>query len=113
MVTFAQLCALRHGVTATNTADRMTRLRDMGALTQSTHAETFVALQILLSLCLRNEAETSATGQTPTNQVNLKSLTEIEETTLKQVFARVVALQRKVSFDLLGGASRGTTWRVT
>jgi hypothetical protein len=34
----------------------------------------------------------------------MDTLTQIEESTLKQIFSKIAALQKKIAFEFLGGA---------
>ena len=57
-----------------------------------------------MSLRLRHQGEAVRAGLPLGNQIGIKSLTRIEEIMLKEVFAQVTALQKRIAADFLGGA---------
>jgi PAS domain S-box-containing protein len=104
MVHIARLYALRHQVHETSTVERVERLQALGAFSASSAAEFLEAHEFLVTLRLRHQADQFASGRPFDNRIDPKRLTQLEQGTLKQVLAQVVALQKKVSFDFLGAA---------
>jgi len=97
-VTFARIYALRHGVAATNTFERLDALRDAGVLDPGLHGEITEAYGALLKA--RIAAQLSQRG----NSIDLSSLARAEETLLRDAVTRLGMLQRKISWDFLGTA---------
>jgi PAS domain S-box-containing protein len=102
MVHIGRLYALRHGIPETATAARFQRMNELGLLSNSGHEELIQGYDFLMGLRLRHQAECLAAGRPGDNLVELKSLTHLEESFLKQVSAQVVLLQKKVGFEFLG-----------
>lgn len=104
IVSFARLYSLRSSIAETNTFDRLRRLGQAEILSPSLHQDVALAYQFLTSLRLRHQGEAVRAGLPPGNQIGIKALARIEETTLKEVFAQVTALQKRIATDFLGGA---------
>lgn len=104
IVSFARLYALRAAMTETNTFERLRRLGQSGVLSPSLYGEVALAYELLMSLRLRHQGEAVRAGLPIGNQIGIKSLTRIEEIMLKEIFAQVTALQKRIAADFLGGA---------
>lgn len=102
IVHIGRLYALRHGYTETNTPGRFQHMREAGLMSGSGHEELIQGYDFLMSLRLRHQAESLASNLPGTNLVDLKNLTHLEESLLKQVSTQVTLLQKKVGFDFLG-----------
>ncbi len=103
VVNFARLYALRHDVTETNTVDRIRSLMELGMLRESLHDEALQVYDCLMQLRLEHQADALAHGLPAGNAINLKTLTHMKETLLREAFAQIAHIQRKISFDFLGG----------
>ncbi len=104
VVNFARLYALRHDVAESNTVDRMRALMEMGVLRQSLQDEAIQVYDCLMRLRLEHQANALAKDLPPDNAINPKALTHMEETLLREAFAQIANIQKKISFDFLGGA---------
>ena len=93
LVAFSRLYALRHGVTATNTFERLSALREMNVLKASTADDILEAYAFLMQLRLAR-ADT----------VDLRSLTHTEEITLRHALAQLTLVHKKIGFDFPGSA---------
>jgi len=104
VVNFARLFAFRHGVAEVNTVDRLHALLDKGVLRESFHDEAVKVYDYLMQLRLAHQIRAIDGGEAPGNDIEPRALTHIEESLLKQAFAQIGAIQKKVSFDFLGTA---------
>jgi CBS domain-containing protein len=104
VVNFARLYAFRHGVADVNTADRLHALLEKGALRESFHDEAVKVYDYLMQLRLAHQVRAIDRGEAPGNDIEPRALTHIEESLLKQAFAQIGTIQKKVSFDFLGTA---------
>jgi PAS domain S-box-containing protein len=95
LVAFARLYALRHGVAATNTLDRLAALREMNVLKPSTADDLMEACAFLMHLRL-------AHAGAPT--VDLRVLTHTEEVTLRYALSQLSLVHKKIGFDFPGSA---------
>jgi PAS domain S-box-containing protein len=93
LVAFSRLYALRHGVMATNTFERLSALREMNVLKASTADDILEAYAFLMQLRLAR-ADT----------VDLRSLTHTEEITLRHALAQLSLAHKKIAFDFPGSA---------
>ena len=101
---FARLYAFRHGVAEVNTLDRLHALLDVGALRESLHDEAVKVYDYLMQLRLASQVKAIDREEGPGNDIDPRELTHIEVTLLKQAFAQIAEIQKKVSFDFLGSA---------
>jgi PAS domain S-box-containing protein len=103
IVNFARLYALRHEIDETHTLDRLDALAGQDVLLPSSREEITAAYDFLMRLRLRHQSAAIAAGQQPDNLVNHRKLRHMEEILLKQAFAQIDAVQKKISCDFLGG----------
>lgn len=103
IVNFARLYALRHERSETNTLDRLDALAKEQILAESSHEEIVTAYEFLMRLRLRHHLTAIDAGRPPDNLVDHRRLGGTEETLLKQAFAQIDAVQKKISYDFLGG----------
>jgi PAS domain S-box-containing protein len=99
IVNFARIYALRHGVAATNTLERLRLLRGLDVLTQTGYDELAQSYSELMRLRLKHQAALLAEGLPPDNHIYPKRLTELERTMLKRIFAHIAALQARLTTD--------------
>jgi CBS domain-containing protein len=104
IVNFARLYALRHGISEASTFDRLRRLQELGELSLSSYEDIAQAYDFLMGLRLRHQTDRLSTGLPADNELDLKTLTHLEESSLKQVFSQIALIQKKASFDFLGMA---------
>lgn len=104
VVNFARLYALRHGVNETNTLDRIHELMQIGILRKSLCDEAVQVYECLMQIRLKHQADAADKDLLPDNAINPKGLTHMEETLLKEAFAQISTIQKKISYDFLGGS---------
>jgi PAS domain S-box-containing protein len=104
IVNFARLYSLRHQVSESNTLDRLHRLLELQVIKKGFHDEIMQAYSFLMGMRLRNQVTALAEGRHPDNLLNLKTVTPIEESLLKDSFSVISAIRKKISFDFLGQA---------
>jgi CBS domain-containing protein len=104
MVSFARLYALRHQVNQTHTLERIEALAERGIILPASRDEIVTAYDFLMQLRLQNQVAAIQAGHAPTNLVHPGKLGYIQQELLKQAFAQIAAVQKKVGYDFLGGA---------
>ena len=104
VVNFARLYAFRHGVADVNTLDRLHALLDAGALRETLHDEAIKVYDYLMEIRLAHQVRELDRGAVPGNDIDPSELTHLEETLLKQAFAQISNIQKKISYDFLGSA---------
>jgi len=103
MVGFARLYALRHQINQTHTLERIEALSDRNLILPSSRDEIVAAYDFLMQLRLQTQISAIQAGQTPQNVIHPGKLGYIQQELLKQAFAQIAAVQKKVSYDFLGG----------
>lgn len=103
LVSFARLYAIRHGLAETSTYERLRRIHELGALSPAAFEEATQTLDFLLAHRLRHQAQRSSEGVALDNQIDPRGLTPLEARQLKQVVDLLQTLQKKVTFEFLGG----------
>lgn len=103
IVDFARVYALKHRVEETNTWERIHKLRLKQVLSQKESEELEKAYSFLMQLRFERQVEAVIEKKSkPDNYINPKKLTNIEQTTLKQIFKHVEKFQAKMKFDFIG-----------
>ena len=104
IVNFARLYALRHNVSETNTLDRLYRLFELQVIKKGFYDEIVQAYSFLMEIRLRNQISALAENRKPDNLLDLKTLSPMEETLLKESFSVISTIRKKISYDFLGQA---------
>ena len=103
MVSFARLYALRHKINQTHTLERIEALSERNLILPSSRDEISAAYDFLMQLRLQNQIGAIQTARVPQNTIHPGKLGYIQQELLKQAFAQIAAVQKKVSYDFLGG----------
>ncbi len=103
IVSFARLYALRLEMDDTHTIDRLNALVEQNVLQESSGAEIVSAYDLLMRLRLQHQAAMVTTDQVADNVINYRGLGQPEQTLLNQSFAQIAAVQKRISYDFLGG----------
>jgi CBS domain-containing protein len=103
IVDFARIYALKNGVHATNTFERLHQLHTRKVLTTEEYEEMEKAYSFLMQLRFVRQV-TAAIEQKapPDNFINPKRMTRIEQTMLKEIFKRIEKFQAKMNFEFVG-----------
>lgn len=103
MVGFARLYALRHQIHQTHTLERIEALTERNAILSSSRDEITAAYDFLMQLRLQTQIQAIQAGKAAQNIIHPAKLGYIQHELLKQAFAQIAAVQKKVSYDFLGG----------
>ncbi len=103
MVSFARLYALRHQINQTHTLERIEALSERKLILPSSRDEIVAAYDFLMQLRLQNQLAAIQNERAPQNIIHPNKLGYIQQELLKQAFAQIAAVQKKVSYDFLGG----------
>lgn len=105
IVDFARIYALRNGIHATNTLERLQQLHFKEVLSHQQFEELEKAYSYLMQLrIVRQLTATLEQKKPPDNFINPKRMTRIEQTMLKEIFKRIGSFQAKMSFEYTGTA---------
>jgi signal-transduction protein with cAMP-binding, CBS, and nucleotidyltransferase domain/predicted metal-dependent phosphoesterase TrpH/PAS domain-containing protein len=103
MVSFARLYALHHQITQTHTLERIEALTERNIIQSSSRDEIMAAYDFLMQLRLQTQIAAIETGRPALNIIHPSKLGYIQKELLKQAFAQIAAVQKKISYDFLGG----------
>jgi len=106
VVNYARLFALRHGVAATATADRIVALQERGFLPASRAQDLLAVFGALLRLRLANQSATVERGGEPDNLIDPSVFGRMDEAVLRESFAEIDHFQEQIKQAFLGGAER-------
>lgn len=104
IVGFARLYALQHRLTATNTLDRLQQLLEREVVRRAVCEEAVAAYNWLMGLRLEGQAAAQRMGAAPSNDIEPKTLTAIQASTLKQALLQVTTIQKQIQQDFVGTA---------
>ncbi len=104
VVSFARLYALRQHILPTHTLERIETLTDHNVLLPASRDEILIAYDFLMQLRLQNQIAAIQAGRPPTNLIHPSRLGYIQQELLKQAFAQIAAVQKKIGFDFGGGS---------
>jgi CBS domain-containing protein len=103
IIDFARIYALKHHVEETNTQERLFKLHLLKVLTWEEYNELEQAYSFLMQLRFRHQVRMASHEKVPPdNFVNLKKLSRIEQTMLKEIFKRIDKFQSKLNIDFTG-----------
>lgn len=103
IVSFARLYALRLEMDDTHTIDRLDALVERRVLLESSGQEITTAYDFLMRLRLQHQAAMLASDHIADNVINYRGLGQTEQTLLNQSFTQIAAVQKRISYDFLGG----------
>lgn len=103
IVAFARLYALRDHVKYTHTLNRVKELSAKGIIDPSSRDEIMESYDFLMQTRLQAQVTSIKKGYPLTNVVNLNQLGYMQQEQLKQAFTQISAIQKKISYDFLGG----------
>jgi CBS domain-containing protein len=103
VIDFARIYSLKHHVEETNTQERLFKLHLLKVLTWEEYNELEQAYSFLMQLRFRHQVKMASHEKVPPdNFVNLKKLSRIEQTMLKEIFKRIDKFQSKLNIDFTG-----------
>ncbi|PKO00942.1 MAG: hypothetical protein CVU42_02160 [Chloroflexi bacterium HGW-Chloroflexi-4] len=103
IVNFARLYALKNNIQQTNTLERMSILAERGIISTNTCDEMSTTYEYVLLMRLKNQISQIDENQQPDNTVQLGKLADLHQTRLHEALALISVLQKRISFDFLGG----------
>lgn len=103
IVNFARLYALKNNIQQTNTLERLNILAERGIISTNTLEELSAAYEYVMLLRLKNQIQQIDSDQQPDNVVQLGKLPDLHQTRLRETLSQISILQKRISFDFLGG----------
>ncbi len=103
IIDFARIYALKHHVEETNTQERLFKLHLLKVLSWEEYNELEQAYSFLMQLRFRHQVKMASHEKVvPDNFINLKKLSRIENSMLKEIFRRIDKFQSKLNIDFTG-----------
>jgi len=90
--------ALEHGITKTNTTQRIKALNDIGYMSKDAAANLIEALEIFNTLRLHAQLEELDHGNTRDNYISLNDLNKLEKDMLKQALKTVEVFKKRLAY---------------
>ncbi|MBT8338484.1 MAG: hypothetical protein HKP58_14815, partial [Desulfatitalea sp.] len=103
VVDFARIYALHHGISETNTQDRLFHLNLKKVFNKVDYNELDLAYNHLMQQRLLCQIHGIENGEPPGNFINPKTLSRFDQTLLKEIFKRIESVQRRMNLDFTGG----------
>lgn len=103
LVGYARLYALRHQIQQTHTLERIEALSGRNLISPASRDEMIATYDFLMQLRLQTQMEAIQLGQSPHNIVHPGKIGYIQQESMKQAFAQISAVQKKIGYDFLGG----------
>ena len=100
VVDFARILALKHQIAATNTQERLAQLREQGVINRAEYEELDQAYSFLMQQRFLSQISDILNQKvTPSNYINPKSLSSLDQTLLKAIFKKIEKFQSKLEFE--------------
>jgi CBS domain-containing protein len=103
LVSYARLYALRYQIQHTHTLERIEALCDRNLIQSGSRDEMIAAYDFLMQLRLQTQLEAIQLGFSPHNNVHPGKIGYIQQESMKQAFAQISAVQKKIGYEFLGG----------
>jgi PAS domain S-box-containing protein len=103
IVSFARLYALRYQIPQTHTLERLEALAAKNHILNTSRDEITSAYDFLMQLRLQSQLIAIQAGQPQNNNIHPGNLGAMQQELLKQSFSQISAVQKKISYDFLGG----------
>jgi PAS domain S-box-containing protein len=98
----ARIYSLKHKVRATNTLERLSRLRELDVFSSARYMDIVHAHAFLMTQRYRRQAAMLESNSTPDNIIDTHALTDIEKLVLRRVLAQIEEFQAKLGLDFKG-----------
>nr|MBI1230901.1 CBS domain-containing protein [Cytophagales bacterium] len=100
MVEAIRIYALKEKIFLTNTGRRLNELTQRGVFDNESAAELYQAYYYLMALRLEKQAERIIHGKkSPQNYIPIRTLTKVQEATLREIFKVIKDLQLKIKIE--------------
>ena len=103
IVAFARVYAVRHAILETHTLERIDALADRDLLQSSSRQEIAAVYDFLMQLRLQSQLSEIRAGRPPRSSIQLAKLGHTQRELLKQAFAQIAAMQKKIGYDFPEG----------
>lgn len=100
IVDMARMYALQHQIDASNTGERLKALHEKGVFTLTNFKEVYQAYYYMMGLRLKTQAQSIIHDYLePTNYIEPAKLTQVEQTTLKEIFKVIKNFQYRIKLQ--------------
>ncbi|WP_320040870.1 DUF294 nucleotidyltransferase-like domain-containing protein [uncultured Desulfobacter sp.] len=102
VITFIKVFSLQRKIAETNTLQRLEQLLNQNVIQKSMYGELKQAYNFLMGLRFHTQTNALKEFRKPDNTINFKNLTEIEKSTLKNVYSLISDMQTKLNLEFKG-----------
>jgi CBS domain-containing protein len=102
IVEFARLYSLEHGITCTNTFERLEALYKKQILNETDYRDLLRVLDYLFRLRLNQQSKDIKGHSAPDNYINPRDLPKLDRAMLKESFHTIETFQKKAALDFAG-----------
>jgi CBS domain-containing protein len=100
IVDLVRVYALKNRIFKTNTGERIRALKEKGVFSETAYLELTQSYYYLMSMRLKKQANQIIQDKTePGNYIDLRSLTKIEQVTLKEIFRTIENFQSRIKLE--------------
>lgn len=103
IVNFARLYSLKYNILQTNTIERLNMLANRGIISATTYEELSTTYEYVMLMRVKNQILQIDSGQQADNSVQFGKMADLHQTRLRETLALISILQKRISFDFLGG----------
>jgi PAS domain S-box-containing protein len=97
---FARIYSLYHRVSESNTLLRLEKIFQRGELGKEEYDELFHAYDFLMSVRFKRQISALLENEIPKNIISAQDLTEIERSTIRSIFSRIIIYQTRLVNDV-------------
>lgn len=97
---FARVYSLYHRVSESNTLLRLEKIFQKGELEKVEYEELFHAYDFLMSIRFKRQISALLENEIPKNMISAQDLTEIERSTIRSIFSRIITYQSRLVNDV-------------
>jgi signal-transduction protein with cAMP-binding, CBS, and nucleotidyltransferase domain len=98
---FSRIYALKHGITAANTIERLNEIRAKEEISEAFYKETVYIFNYLWRLRFFNQIFKHSGLDKVNDDLDIDELNNLEAEHLKEVISRISTLKRKISLDFI------------
>jgi CBS domain-containing protein len=96
---FARVYSLYHRVSESNTLLRLEKIHQKGELDRAEFDEITHAYDFLMSIRFKQQISAILKNEIPKNIISAQDLTEIERSTIRSIFSRIITFQDRLVDD--------------
>ncbi len=101
---FARIYAIKNKIINTNSLERLADMLNKGVINKTTYEELVQVYSYLMHLRFKHHSSQITNNLQADNFIDPNEFTQIEQHTLKNAFAQISGIQKKLNYDFSGEA---------